>query len=105
MGRVRVVRQTRNLVRIRLGLSVRNLSSGLSGGMVAVVVGRAISAPGRRGRVSLRGIAVQFKMVFLTAVITRLPAWTLSSAHGMFQLTKASEACSPNLFSLFPSGK
>ena len=44
-------------------------------------------------------------MVFLTAVITRLPDWTLISAHGMFQLTKASEACSPNLFSLIPGGK
>ena len=39
------------------------------------------------------------------AVMTRLPDWTLISAHGMFQLANASEACSLNLFSLFPSGK
>ena len=100
-----VVRQTRNLIRMGLLRSVRGLSWELSGGLVAVIVGRAISAPGIRGGVSLRGIAVQFQMVFLTAVITRLPDWTLISAHGMCQLTKASEACSLNLFSLFPSGK
>ena len=105
MGKVLDVRQTRNLMRMGLLKSVRGLSWELSGGLVAVVVGSAISAPGRRGGVSLRRIAMQFKMVLLPAVITRLPAWTLSSARGMFQLTKANEACSSDLFSLFPSGK
>ena len=54
----RVIRQTRNLIRMGLLRSVRGLSWGLSGGVVAVVVGRAISAPGRRGGVSRRRIAV-----------------------------------------------
>ena len=85
--------------------SVRGLSWGLSGGLVAVVVGRAISAPGRRGGVSLRRIAVQFKMVFLMAIIARLPGWTHSSALGMFKLTEANEACSPNFCPLLPGCK
>ena len=105
MGKVLVVRQTRNLVRMGLLRSVRGLSWELSGGLVAVVVGRTISAPSRGGGVSFRRIAVQFKMVLLPAVIAILPAWTLSSAREMFQLAKANETCFLNFLSLFSSGK
>ena len=48
---------------------------------------------------------MQFKMVFLMAIIARLPGWTHSSALGMFKLTEANEACSPNFCSLLPGGK
>ena len=57
----RVIRQTRNLIRMGLLRSVRGLSGGLSGSLFAIVVGKVTSASGQGGR----GLHTQCRTLYL----------------------------------------